>query len=98
MSSETKTETKTEAESKQRRVLARGRYLEMVDEDGWEYVRRHSATGVVVIVATTEEKRLVLVEQSRTAVHRRTIELPAGLVGDVPEHSTESLEQAAVRE
>jgi len=80
------------------RLLGRGKYLELIDEGGWEYVRRHAASGVVVIVATTEKRELVLVEQNRIAVHRRTIELPAGLVGDLPEQAAEPLELAAARE
>ena len=80
------------------RVLATGRYLELVDEGGWEYVRRPAATGVAVIVATTEARELVLVEQPRIPVHRRTIELPAGLVGDLPSAAGEPLEAAAARE
>lgn len=86
------------SEEKQPRVVGRGRYIELVDEDGWEYVRRHASTGVVVIVATTDDRKLVLVEQARVPVHRRTIELPAGLVGDQPGTAGESLETAAARE
>ncbi|MEO8211832.1 MAG: hotdog fold thioesterase [Myxococcales bacterium] len=86
------------SETKELRVIGQGRYLEVVDENGWEYVRRHGATGVVVIVATTDDRKLVLVEQARVPVHRRTIELPAGLVGDQTETRAESLEAAAIRE
>lgn len=79
-------------------MIGRGRYLEVVDEEGWEYVRRHSTSGVVVILATTDEDQLVLVEQPRIPVHRRTIELPAGLVGDVADNGAESMLEAARRE
>jgi ADP-ribose pyrophosphatase len=80
------------------KLLGRGKFLELIDEGGWEYVRRHAASGVVLIVATTEGRELVLVEQNRVPVHRRTIELPAGLVGDLPGQAAESLELAAARE
>jgi ADP-ribose diphosphatase len=80
------------------RVLAAGRYLTLVDEHGWEYVTRSEVTGVVVIVAITDDERLLLVEQHRMAVHRRVIELPAGLVGDGELHAGESLLDAARRE
>jgi len=79
-------------------VLGQGRYLTLVDEDGWEYVTRHATAGVVVIVAITDEGNLLLVEQPRRAVHRRVIELPAGLVGDGPDHLGEALATAASRE
>jgi ADP-ribose pyrophosphatase len=80
------------------RVLAEGRYLQLVDNAGWEYVTRHGITGVVVLVAVTPARELILVEQYRPAVRRRCIELPAGLVGDVSGHETESLVSAAHRE
>jgi ADP-ribose pyrophosphatase len=80
------------------RVLARGRYLTLIDEGGWEYVTRHRVTGIVVIVPITDDGKLVLVEQHRTAVHGRVIELPAGLVGDEEGHAGESLADAAGRE
>ncbi|HVV52524.1 MAG TPA: NUDIX hydrolase, partial [Polyangia bacterium] len=78
------------------RVLARGRYLTFVDDGGWEYVVRANVTGVVVIVAVTDDQKLLLVEQWRPAVHNRVIELPAGLVGDVD--PDETLATAAGRE
>lgn len=79
-------------------VLAEGKYLRLLSENGWEYVVRPNASGVVVMVAITDDRRLILVEQFRTAVHRRVIELPAGLVGDTAEGSGESLLVAARRE
>jgi ADP-ribose pyrophosphatase len=80
------------------RILGEGKYLRLYDDDGWEYVRRHGANGVVVIVAFTPDNRLVLVEQFRPAVKSRVIELPAGLVGDVTDWQDESLATAAKRE
>jgi ADP-ribose pyrophosphatase len=80
------------------RVLAEGRYLTMLNDNGWEYVTRHGITGVVVLVAVTRQRELVLVEQHRPAVRGRVIELPAGLVGDVAGRESESLAAAAHRE
>jgi ADP-ribose pyrophosphatase len=80
------------------RVLATGRYLTLIDDGGWEYVTRAGVTGIVVIVAVTDDEKLLLVEQYRPAVHRRVVELPAGLVGDGDEHAGESLLVAAARE
>ena len=88
----------TEAKTAETRVLAKGRYLTLVDEGGWEYVTRPHITGIVVIVALTDDRRLLLVEQYRRAVHKHVIELPAGLVGDVDGHHAESLADAAARE
>jgi ADP-ribose pyrophosphatase len=80
------------------RVLGQGRYLTLLDDNGWEYATRHGAAGVVVIVAITDDQKLVLVEQRRSSVHRRVIELPAGLVGDEQGRSAESFSDAAARE
>jgi ADP-ribose pyrophosphatase len=80
------------------RVLANGRYLTLVDTAGWEYVTRHEVTGIVVLVAVTTEREIVLVEQHRPAVGKAVVELPAGLVGDVPGQKTETLTAAAHRE
>jgi ADP-ribose pyrophosphatase len=79
-------------------VLAQGRFLTFIDEGGWEYVTRPGVTGIAVIVAVTDERRLVLVEQYRPAVHNRVIELPAGLVGDADGRREESMAEAATRE
>jgi len=59
-----------------------GRWLEVVLRDGWEFVRRRNATGVVGVVAATPDREILLVRQYRVPVATETIELPAGLVGD----------------
>ncbi|MES1166349.1 MAG: NUDIX hydrolase [Verrucomicrobiota bacterium] len=78
------------------RVIGEGRYIRLVSENGWEYATRPKVTGIVVIVAVTTDRKLVLVEQPRVAVHNRVIELPAGMVGDVD--ANETLVDAARRE
>lgn len=80
------------------RVIAEGRYLTLVDSNGWEYVTRHGITGIVVLVPLTPAREVVLVEQFRHPVGKRVIELPAGLVGDVQGQESESLATAAHRE
>lgn len=82
--------------SQDARILYSGRYIALGSRNGWEYVlRRHR---VVVIVAWTPSRELLLVEQHRIPVDRRTIELPAGLVGDEAGQESESLLDAAGRE
>ncbi len=78
--------------------LWRGRFVRMVRRDGWEYADRVNSTGIVMLVAVTEARELVLVEQMRPPLGRRCIELPAGLVGDEPGAESEALETAARRE
>ena len=74
-----------------------GRYLSLLERDGWEYVSRSNASGVVKLVAVTPESELVLVEQYRKPVDATVIELPAGLVGDHG-NPEETLFEAAHRE
>jgi ADP-ribose pyrophosphatase len=81
-----------------RKVLAEGRYLRLVVEDGWEFAERKATTGIVVIVAVTGAGRILLVDQFRPPVRCRVIELPAGLAGDVAGHEGEDLADAARRE
>lgn len=81
-----------------RRVLAEGKFLRLVDEDTWEFVERTNASGIVLIAAQTDADELVLVEQFRPPVKAQVIELPAGLVGDIPGDEDEALVSAAFRE
>jgi ADP-ribose pyrophosphatase len=80
------------------RLLHQANYLTLVEDKGWEFVTRHGVTGIVVLVALTPAREIVLVEQFRAPVGKRVIELPAGMVGDVPGHEGESLAVAAHRE
>jgi len=80
------------------RILGEGRFLRLVDRHGWEYVERLRPTGGVVIVAVTEADDLLLVEQHRPALGGPVIELPAGIVGDLPGQEDEPFEVAAHRE
>lgn len=79
-------------------VLAQTSHLRFVTRGGWSYVERTTASGVVCIVATTRDNRIVLVEQYRPPVAGRVIELPAGLCGDLADQAEEPLEVAAMRE
>lgn len=72
-----------------------GKYITLVEENGWEYVKR-TAEGVIVVVAVTPDDELLFVEQYRRPLHSNVIELPAGLVGD--ETSGEGSLVAAKRE
>ena len=80
------------------RIIGSGRFLRLLSRDGWEYVERPIVSGIVVIVALTDDSRLLLVEQYRPSVQQRVISLPAGLVGDQPGQENESLATGAIRE
>jgi ADP-ribose pyrophosphatase len=60
----------------------RGNYLEVRREGTWEYAGRVAKMGAAVILAVTETREIVLVEQYRVPHGAMSIELPAGLIGD----------------
>jgi ADP-ribose pyrophosphatase len=74
----------------------RGKYLEMHKDGTWEYAARVQAIGAAVILAVTDDRQIVLVEQLRRALKARTIELPAGLIGDTS--ASDNAHAAARRE
>lgn len=79
-------------------IMWQGNYLQAVLRDGYECIERRNINGIVGIVAMTDDRKLVLVEQFRPPVQACVIELPAGLVGDAAGQEKESLEAAARRE
>jgi ADP-ribose pyrophosphatase len=80
------------------RELARGRFLRFVVRDGWEFAERVGITGIVGIVAVTDDRELLVVEQHRPPVGGAVLELPAGLVGDEAGTEHEDLVEGARRE
>jgi len=79
-------------------TIVDGKHVRLVRRGKWEYVTRKNTTGIVGIVAVTDDGKMILVEQARAPVGRNVIELPAGLAGDVAGHETEELATAARRE
>lgn len=79
------------------RTLYAGRYLGLYDVNGWEYVSRQNAPAVAILIAVNDAGQLLLVEQFRPPLQAATIELPAGLVGDLDDPH-EDLLKAAQRE
>ncbi len=75
-----------------------GRHLSLVQRGSWEYATRNTKRPAVGVVAITHDDKVVLVEQHRSPVGRRIVELPAGLAGDNEESRYESLLDAARRE
>jgi len=79
------------------RVVYEGRWQRMVVRGTWEYSERTHPGGLAaIIIAVTPDDRVLFVEQFRVPLQARTIEMPAGLVGDI--HAGESIEQSAIRE
>jgi ADP-ribose pyrophosphatase len=80
------------------KTIASGEYLSLVSRNSWEYVTRVHATGVVAVIAVTENDEIILVEQVRPALGVPVIEIPAGLVGDELGNEDEEASSAAMRE
>ena len=79
------------------RVVFEGRYQRMVVRGTWEYSERTHAGGLAaIIIAVTPDDKVLFVEQFRVPLQARTIEMPAGLVGDID--AGESIEASAIRE
>ena len=79
-------------------TLHTGKFLALMREGHWEYADRTNATGAAVLIAVTPARGLLLVEQYRIPVHARTLELPAGIIGDEPGNREEAHAEAARRE
>jgi ADP-ribose pyrophosphatase len=77
-------------------TLFNGRYLRLKQLGTWEFAERTNAGSAVIVVAVTPEDKVLFVEQFRVPIGARSIEMPAGLVGDLG--ADEPVEEAARRE
>ena len=78
-------------------TLYEGDWLRLVRIDHWESCERTHGQGMaVIIIAVTPADEVLFVEQFRVPLQAPTIEMPAGLVGDI--HADESIEVSAIRE
>ncbi|MDR2871223.1 MAG: NUDIX hydrolase [Xanthomonadaceae bacterium] len=79
------------------KIVYEGKYQRMVVRGTWEYCERTHPGGLAaIIIAVTPEHNVLFVEQFRVPLQSKTIEMPAGLVGDI--HADESIETSAIRE
>jgi ADP-ribose pyrophosphatase len=79
-------------------TLYEGKWLSLRKRGRWEYAERNNPGGAVIILAVTPDDNVLFVEQYRVSILQNTIEMPAGLVGDVLELADESALLAAQRE
>ena len=79
-------------------TLCNGTWLRLRKRGRWEYAERTNPGGGVMIIAVTPADTMLFVEQFRPALDCRTIEMPAGLVGDQAESRGEDAIAAAHRE
>jgi ADP-ribose pyrophosphatase len=64
------------------KTIFEGKKVLVLERDGWEFVERIKGKSAVVILAVTDDDRVLFVEQFRRPVNARVIDFPAGLVGD----------------
>ena len=79
-------------------TLYEGRWLTLRKRGRWEYAERNNPGGAVIILAVTPDDNVLFVEQYRVSILQNTIEMPAGLVGDMADQADESALLAAQRE
>ena len=79
-------------------ILHRGKWLNLCRRGRWEFAERTNPGGAVIIMAVTPDDNVLFVEQYRVAIQARTIEMPAGLVGDLADQKEEGALLAAQRE
>ena len=80
-----------------KQTLYEGEWLRLVRIGHWESCERTHGQGMaVIVIAVTPADEVLFVEQYRVPLGARTIEMPAGLVGDVD--AGESIEQSSIRE
>ncbi|MFH1359839.1 MAG: NUDIX hydrolase [Candidatus Omnitrophota bacterium] len=83
---------------KRKRILAEGKFIRFVKEGTYEYTERSNCRGTVVVVALTDEKKVLFTEQYRLPVRKNVIEYPAGLMDGQAFQNKESASCAARRE
>lgn len=88
----------TTIEFESQETIAEGRWLRLVKRGRWEYAQRVIGGTAAILIATTDDDELVLIEQPRPALAGMVIELPAGLIGDHVGDEDEAPELAAARE
>jgi ADP-ribose pyrophosphatase len=79
-------------------TLYKGKWLSLRKRGRWEYAERNNPGGAVIILAVTPQDKVLFVEQYRVAIQQKTIEMPAGLVGDLVDLTDEGPLLAAQRE
>lgn len=79
-------------------VIAQGRFIRLVKRGTWEFVERNKISGIVGLVAVTPDRKLLLIQHFNPPFAKESIELPAGLVGDMAGQEGETLDAAAFRE
>ena len=79
-------------------TLYNGKWLSIKARKGWEFAERVNPRGAVIVVAITDARELLFVEQYRPPILATTLEMPAGLIGDLAGAEDEDILESARRE
>lgn len=79
-------------------TLHEGKWLSLRKRGRWEFAERNNPQGAVIILAVTPQDNILFVGQYRVAIGKHSIEMPAGLIGDLHGHDDETALTAAGRE
>lgn len=71
------------------KTIFEGKKVLVRERDGWEFVERRKGKAAAVIVARTDDGKLVLVGQYRRPVDAQVIDFAAGLIGDEGDEDAE---------
>ena len=78
-------------------IVWQGKFITTKVRGRWEYVGRARNIRAAAIIAI-DDGHILLVEQYRIPLGKRSLEIPAGLIGDDDEMEGEAPETAAMRE
>lgn len=71
------------------KTIFEGKKVLVRERDGWEFVERKKGKSAAVIVARTDDGKLVLIGQYRRPVDAQVIDFAAGLIGDEGDEDAE---------
>ena len=63
-------------------ILHEGKYVKLARVGRYEYAERKKGVGAVIILAVTDDDKLILTQQFRVPVQKEVIALPAGMIAD----------------
>lgn len=86
------------SKTSKRKIIKEGKFIRFAKIGEWEYFERNNCSGIVIILAMTNDGEVLFVEQYRPPVGKSVVEFPAGLVGDETKKKKETLAAAAKRE
>jgi ADP-ribose pyrophosphatase len=80
------------------KTIFEGKKVLVRERDGWEFVERKKGKSAAVVLARTDDGKIVLVGQYRRPVDAQVIDLAAGLVGDEGDEDAEETARKELEE